>query len=205
MATVRAEPAVPSRRERRKRETRAALENAALRLFAEQGYERTTVEEIADAADVAVRTFFRYFQSKQHVLFGEVAHGVAGRLDVALRCRPADEPPVVAVGAALRALALDDPDQARLVLDRLRLVDRLPELGGTYHLLFQRLHEVIAGFVAERTDRPVLDLYPQLLAAAATGSVKAALAVFEATGGARSLEDLRDESYRTLTAGLSAG
>jgi AcrR family transcriptional regulator len=161
------------------------------------------VEEIADAADVAVRTFFRYFQSKQHVLFGDVAHGVAGRLDAALRGRPADEPPVIAVGAALRALDLDHPDEARQVLHRLRLVDRLPELGGTYHLLFQRLHEVIAGFVADRTGRPALDLYPQLVAAAATGSVKAALAVFEATGGARPLDELRDDAYRALTAGLT--
>jgi AcrR family transcriptional regulator len=195
--------ALPNRRERKKLETRAALEAAALRLFAEQGYEQTTVEEIAEAADVAVRTFFRYFQSKQHVLFGDVAHDVTGRMRKALAGRPESEPPVEAVGAAMNAMQLDDPgEQQQQILDRMRLVERLPELGGTYHLLFQQLHEVIAEFVADRTGRPPVDLYPQLVAAAATGSVKAALCVFEATAGRRPLAELRDEAYTRLTAGL---
>ncbi len=196
------ETAVPGRRERKKIETRAAHESAALRLFAERGYEQTTIDDIADAADVAVRTFFRYFQSKQHVLFGDVALDIAGRLRAALKARPATETPVEAVGAALGAMELDDPDQQRQVLDRLRLLERLPELGGTYHMLFQQLHEVIANEVAERTGRSGADLQPQLLAAAATGALKAALTVFEATGGRRPLAELRDEAYAALTAGL---
>jgi TetR/AcrR family transcriptional regulator, regulator of mycofactocin system len=196
------ETALPGRRERKKLETRAALEAAALRLFAERGYEQTTVDDIAEAADVAVRTFFRYFQSKQHVLFGDVALDIAGRLRAALRARPAGEPPVDAVGAALGAMELDDPEQQRQVLDRMRLLERLPELGGTYHMLFQQLHEVIAAEVAERDGRSAADLEPQLLAAAATASLKAALTVFEATGGRRPLAELRDEAYSRLTAGL---
>jgi TetR/AcrR family transcriptional regulator, regulator of mycofactocin system len=191
------EAPVPGRRERKKIETRAALEAAALRLFAERGYEQTTVDDIAEAADVAVRTFFRYFQSKQHVLFGDVALNIAARL----RARPAAEPPVQAVGAALGAMDLE-AEQQRQVLDRLRLLERLPELGGTYHMLLQQLHDVIAEEVAERTGTTAVDLDPQLLAAAATGSLRAALAVFEATGGERPLVELRDEAYARLTAGL---
>ena len=193
---------LPNQRERKKLETRAALESAALRLFAAQGYERTTIEEIAAAADVAVRTFFRYFQSKQHVLFGEVAHNVAGRLRMALDSQPHRIDPVTAVGAALAALGLEDGEQERQVLARIRLVEQLPELGGTYHLLFQELHEVIADSVAARVGQPRTALYPQLLAAAATGAVKSALTVFQATDGARSLNDLRDEAYHLLTCGL---
>ena len=196
------ETSAPGRRERKKLETRAALEAAALRLFAERGYEQTTVDEIAEAADVAVRTFFRYFQSKQHVLFGDVALGIAARLRTALRERPAKETPVEAVRAALGAMELDDAEQQRQVLDRLRLLQRLPELGGTYHLLFQQLHDVIAEEVAERTGKPVADLHPQLLAAAATGALKAALTVFEVSGGRRQLAELRDKAYTLLTAGL---
>ena len=196
------ETSAPGRRERKKLETRTALEAAALWLFAERGYEQTTVDDIAEAADVAVRTFFRYFQSKQHVLFGDVALGIAARLRTALRERPAKETPVEAVRAALGAMELDDAEQQRQVLDRLRLLQRLPELGGTYHLLFQQLHDVIAEEVAERTGKPVADLHPQLLAAAATGALKAALTVFEVSGGRRQLAELRDKAYTLLTAGL---
>ena len=190
------------RRERKKQETRQALEAAALRLFETQGYESTTVEEIAEAADVAVRTFFRYFQSKQDVLFGEVGRDLFGRLAAQLAKRPATESPVEAVGAAFREMYQDAPDQQRQILDRMRSLGRSPKLAGPYHLLFQRLHELIAEFVGQRLDVSPVDLYPQLVGAAATASVKAALVAFEAIGGARPLVDLRDEAYAALTAGL---
>ncbi|WP_345625063.1 acyl-CoA-like ligand-binding transcription factor [Rugosimonospora acidiphila] len=208
-ATTRATPsgatpetAAPTRRERKKIETRAALEAAALRLFAKQGYERTTVEEIAEAADVAVRTFFRYFQSKQHVLYGDMAMNITDQMRAALLARPATESPVQAVGAALDAMELGDPDQQQQVLDRLRLMERMPELGGTYHMIFQHLHDVIAEHVADRTGLPPAELYPQLLAAAAIAAIKAALAVFEAAGGRQSLIELRARAYSSLTAGI---
>ncbi len=198
------EPAEPdlNRRERKKRETRDALESAALRLFAEKGYDDTTVEEIAEAADVAVRTFFRYFQSKQHVLFGDVAHDVTGRLRGALNAQPDSLAPVVAVGAALGLLGLDSDDERRQVLDRMRLLEKLPELSGAYHMIFQDVHDVIAEFTAERVGAQPKDLHPQLLASAATGAIKAALLVFEHAPDVRPLDEVREEAYELLTAGL---
>jgi AcrR family transcriptional regulator len=191
------------RRERRKQQTRAALESAALRLFAERGYEQTTVEDIADAADVAVRTFFRYFSSKQHVLFGEVAHTIVGRLRDALAGRPASEPPITAVRAAMDALEVVDPDDQQEILERMRLLQQMPELLPAYLMVFQELHEALAEFVAERTGQRPFDIYPQLVAGAATVAAKAALGtLLRHSEGPRSLRAIRHEAYDALTAGL---
>lgn len=192
----------PGRRERKKLQTRDALEAAALRLFEEKGYDDTTVEEIAEAADVAVRTFFRYFQSKQHVLFGDVANDISGRLRNALAAQPAALNPVDAVGGALARLELEDEDDRRQVTSRIRLVEKVPELGGTYHMLFQELHDVIAEFTAVRTGDSPRALYPQLLGSAATGSIKAALCVLESDPGIPDISAVLAEGYAMLTVGL---
>src|ERR1700736_2951628 len=70
------EPAVAGRRDRNKLRTRARLSGAALELFATQGYDATTIDQITEAADVSLRTFFRYFDSKEDVLFprGDIDH-----------------------------------------------------------------------------------------------------------------------------------
>jgi AcrR family transcriptional regulator len=163
-----------NRRERKKQETRSALEEAALRLFAEHGYEQTTVEDIADAADVAVRTFFRYFSSKRHVLFGDVAHTV-----------------------------VDDFDQHLQIMARLRLVQQLPELAPTRQMVFQELHETIAGFVAARTGETASALYPQLLAGAGILSARAALCELEnGETSPPALRAVRHRAYDALTSGL---
>ncbi|MFD1536578.1 TetR/AcrR family transcriptional regulator [Nonomuraea guangzhouensis] len=77
-------------RERKKVRTRRALLQAAVRLFGEQGYERTTVAEIAAAADVAPRTFFAYFASKEDVLFLDVEVRWQVMLDVIAGRKPGE-------------------------------------------------------------------------------------------------------------------
>jgi AcrR family transcriptional regulator len=198
-------PSLCNRRERKKQETRAALEAAALRLFAQRGYEQTTVEDIADAADVAVRTFFRYFSSKQHVLFGEVTHNIVERLRACLTARPADEPPPEAVLAAMDGLVPAGSDQYQQVVARMRLLNQLPELMPAFLMIMHELHEAIAEFVAGRTGEPASALYPQVLASAATAAAKASLCSLErGEVTAQELDDLRHRAYRALTAGLDA-
>ncbi|MDV9200806.1 TetR/AcrR family transcriptional regulator, partial [Streptomyces sp. Wh19] len=84
-------PPQPGLRERKKLRTRIAIRQAAYRLIAEQGYEATTVEQIAAAAEVSPSTVFRYFPAKEDIVLTDEYDGV---LAAALRGRPAGEPPL---------------------------------------------------------------------------------------------------------------
>lgn len=201
--TTDVDPAV-NRRERKKLETRAALERAALRLFAEKGYEHTTVEEIAEAADVAVRTFFRYFSSKQHILFGDVAQDRVIRMRSELAARPRDEPILMSVRSVLDAMQLVDAREQEEILLRLRLMERQPSLMPMYLRLNHELRRVVAEFAAERSG---LDIdrhpYPMLVASATVASWDISLHVWAASGGRSDLDELRRETFDALTAGLA--
>jgi AcrR family transcriptional regulator len=95
----------PGLRERKKEATEKAIHEAALRLFAERGFRETTVADIAAAANVAERTFFRYFRSKGDVVLHDAA-SVVPKLAAAIREQPPSEPPLAAVRGAILTLAL---------------------------------------------------------------------------------------------------
>jgi len=92
------------RRETKKLAVRTAVEQAARRLFAEQGYEATSVRQIVDAAGVAERTFYRYFDGKEGLIADEAERWIE-LLGDAIRHRPPEEPPFLAVQRTITALA----------------------------------------------------------------------------------------------------
>jgi AcrR family transcriptional regulator len=92
------------RREASKQATSAALRAAAIRLFAEHGYDATTVADIAGAAHVTHRTFYRYFDSKEALLSHEFGSWLTTLAD-AIRARPAAEPPLTAVRHAMLSVS----------------------------------------------------------------------------------------------------
>ena len=130
----------PGLRERKKARTRAAIREHALRLFREQGYDATTVEQIAEAAEVSPSTFFRYFPTKEDVVLQD-------DLDLvwmdAFRAQPRDLGPIAAMRAAVRAafpdLAADDLEQLREAMDlavavpavRARMLEEMARTAGT--------------------------------------------------------------------------
>src|ERR671911_1637708 len=102
----------PGLRERKKARTHEAIVDAALDLFERKGYEATTVEDIAAAADVSPRTFFRYFDSKQDVVLAKNNLEAEGLGDLII-ARPADETPIEAFRAVILErlqLMLSSPD-----------------------------------------------------------------------------------------------
>lgn len=104
------------RREANKRATREAIQAAADRLIAERGFEATTVREIADAAKVTERTFYRYFDGKEGLVANE-ATAWMDRLHDAILARPAQEPPLLAVKLAIIDVSheIDKRSRAQLV------------------------------------------------------------------------------------------
>ena len=90
----------PGRREENKARTRSALEQAAARLFEAHGFAATTVRDIAAAAGVGERTFFRYFPSKEDLVLQQVRDLIPGLMD-AIRARPAAETPLTALREAI--------------------------------------------------------------------------------------------------------
>jgi AcrR family transcriptional regulator len=143
----------PGLRERKKRRTRSALATAALRLFAERGYEETTIADIAAAADVSPRTFFSYFPSKEDVVFAEVDDRLAEVAERLARREPGESPLDAlrrSVIDIMQALVSEQgaygPVQIRLILERPGLQARaLQRLTDTQEEIEARLRELCPG------------------------------------------------------------
>ena len=130
-----AEPAPDGRRDRKKLQTRAELVREAVRLFAERGYDNTTIEDITEAADVSARTFFRYFPSKEAVLFPSPNYEAF--LD-RVRNQPVAVSDVDAVRDAYLSLFPMSPEEAERTLLFKKAVLSIPALEGR-NLMLQRV------------------------------------------------------------------
>ena len=135
------------------------LAAVAQQLFLERGFERTTTDEIAVAAGISRRTFFRYFPTKADVLFVESPREVQ-RLRDHLAGSPADEPhPVALRRAVIEALAFP-PDQEEYVRRRAQLVLGEPALQAHATTIFAQWRAAASAFVAARLGCRTDDLVP---------------------------------------------
>jgi AcrR family transcriptional regulator len=152
-----------SRRERKKRQTREAMIDVALDLFVRRGYEATTIRAITDAVDVAERTFFRYFSSKEDLVISVVQQDIE-RMIEALRRRPAEEAPVIALRNAFHDSFDAHVSELRRYLEVIKAVGSAPELTvALFGWAFETSEPIAAVFAEREGVELAADPRPRLL------------------------------------------
>ncbi|CAM5396792.1 TetR family transcriptional regulator [Streptomyces aurantiogriseus] len=186
-------------RERKKQRTREALLRSALELFTTQGYEQTTVDEIAEAVDVSQRTFFRYFAGKEEAALALTEMTVA-RFVEAVRARPPHEAPMEALRQAVLEgwysinEVVESVAPIELYLRMCRVIESTPVLLAAHLRRSVEIEETIAQVLAEREGLDV-DADPRPRVAVAVFS-----SVMRVTERQWSLgEDFSLEAIRALT------
>ena len=157
----------PGLRERKKARTRALIQEHALRLFREQGYDQTSVEQIAEAAEVSPSTFFRYFPTKEDVVLYDPFDPV---LIEAFRAQPPELGPIAAIRAAMRAV-LGEAQGAWVAQqqERADLLLSVPDLRRRMLDEFVASMQPFAEAVGERVGRPGSDFEIRNLVGAVVG------------------------------------
>jgi AcrR family transcriptional regulator len=182
-------------RERKKLRTREQITEAAIGLFADRGFEGTTVDDIAAAADVSRRTFFRYFARKEDVILAWKQE-TAEELREALAARPADEAPLDAVEGALVTVARSYGARRELTLGLLRLFERPLELPHPEHTAWD---EVLAEGVAARLGvDPRKDPRPRLIATVGFAVLLATVQSWGSAGAQGDLPTLLEQGFAGL-------
>jgi mycofactocin system transcriptional regulator len=183
--------------------SRRDIERAAFALFAERGFDETTVDDIALAAGIGRRTFFRYFGSKNDVVWGEFDAGLEHFRD-ALDAASADIEWPHALRAAVVAFNSLPADQLALHRERMELILHVPALQAYSTLMYARWREVVAEFVAARTQSKPTDLLPRLVGHTALAGAVAAYEQWLAEPSTR-LDQLLATAMDELSRGWSAG
>jgi len=190
-------------RERKKARTRASLREHALRLFREQGYQATTVEQIAAAAEVSPSTFFRYFPTKEDLVLQD---DMDTRLMAAFEQQPPGLGPIAAVRAAVRQV-LDSYTGADLdiIRESTRLSMTVPEIRARALDEFARAIGAMTETVGKRAGRPADDLAVRTVAGAIMGVVMSITMPWDGWSEGHGFEDAFgriDEALALLEAGL---
>jgi AcrR family transcriptional regulator len=180
------DPGAPGRRERKKARTRDALSAAARELFAQQGFATTTVQQIADAADVSERTFFRYFASKEDLLLPVVA-ALFEDAEQAIR-----EPPLTSILEGLVRAVEERAREGGMALVGNGFDPSDPIVAGRFVKAYLDWEDRLARVLVERfmaagadLDDAGLRLHAAVTAHAAVSALRATLRALRAGSGAR--------------------
>jgi AcrR family transcriptional regulator len=191
-------------RERHRKRTAADLEEAALTLFSERGFDAVTIDDIAAAADVSRRTFFRYFASKEDVILSDHPKRL-DELEAALDRRPADEPALTALRHAIMSLVGSMEEQREHMVRRFSLMTTTPALEARSLCLQRNWETAVTGMLATRMGvDPAKDLRPGVVAATTMAAMRVATANWLAGGGRGDLPEIVAAGLDLLDGGLQA-
>ncbi len=184
-------------RERKKQRTRRTIRTEAMRLFREQGYAETTIEQIAEAAEVSPSTFFRYFPSKEQLA---LADDMDPLIIQAIAEQPAELSPLRAfMRATIDVFRSLEPEDLAFEQQRMALIYSVPELRSVIAQETERNVELIARLVADRIGRSADELEVRAFAGALIG---AAMTAFDPTPGVGLDMDKLERIVDFLEAGM---
>jgi len=144
----------PGLRERKKQKTREAIQREAVRLFQENGYEQTTIEQIAAAVEISPSTFFNYFPSKEDVVLYDAYDPMIVTL---MEARPSDEPLSQAIRAVMVTIGTALEKDRDVVYARSKLVVEVPELRARLWEELERAQAFLGTVIASRSGRDAED------------------------------------------------
>ncbi|MCC5951383.1 MAG: TetR family transcriptional regulator [Acidimicrobiia bacterium] len=193
-----------SLRARNMSRNRREVADVAVALFTERGFDAVTVDDIAEAAGVSRRTFFRYFASKEDAALPYEDERLE-QLRVGLAERPPEEPVLASVRAVARAVAATISQNDRSgTLARLRIVQQEPAVHARSLELQARWEDEVRHLVAEHLgEDPETSLHARVVAAASVATVRATIEQWAGDDGQPDLVALIDEAFDVLTSGLA--
>lgn len=174
---------------------------ATVRLAARRGWAETTVEDIAAAAGVSPRTFFRYFPTKVDALFGDEPER-EGAIERALAERQPGEPVLAAVRRGVINFVTEFMAEPDLYMTRARLALEHPDLLGPALVRFARFEAIVAAAAAEELDADAADVRPRLIGAAAAAAIRATSQTWVARDGRGDPREIVNASFDLLEQGL---
>lgn len=187
-------------RERKKRETRAALIRTAFELCADRGVDDVTVADIAAGANVSTRTFFNYFSSKEEAFVGGTEP--AEMFVEMLAERPDDEPLWKALRSAVAGVLAFEGTPERDLLEQYRLVSQSPSLAHQQMATWMEMERLVVGEVARRTRTDASELFPRLVVAAIVAAFRVAIDHWIDTPTDVPLDAVVDEALVAFSDGL---
>ncbi len=213
MATAKPAPTLPSPpsgggakrgglRDRKKQKTRESIQRTALRLFEKQGYEGTTIEQIAAAVEISPSTFFNYFPTKEDVVLYDAYDPMAIQMFLD---RPKDEPLNVGLRQVLESLAATFERDEHLILARGRLFLEVPELRARMWDEAERTQLMIGQLLAQRTGRRPDDFELRVTARIVTAAMLEASLEWMRSNGRHGLVELANRALDVVESGAHLG